>query len=113
MKKILAVLALAAMSISPAFGDEITVIETNTVGALEYISRWTYDVNLTSRSATLMRATGLAGNVTLANLLTINSELFTVTRVADGACADNYALLSVEIPNTILEVGAGVFANCI
>ena len=92
----------------------IIIPETNTVGDIDYEMFWTYELhtNSTPLTATLKKLENAVGDVTIKNIVFVNDKLYTVTNIAAGAIADNPALLSVTVPNTILEIGDEAFRNC-
>ena len=95
-----------------ASAEVITILETNTMDSVSYTTEWTYDLDRANGTAKLQRGRYLADNVKLKNIIVGNDVLFTVTSIADGALADNPALYSCTIPNSILEIGAYAFSNC-
>ena len=113
MRKSAFILAAIAVA-SSAFALTATKVETNVVDGVEFETLWTYDINIGSnpRTATLLRLEDAAGEVTLKNLISVNGTLYTVTNIADGAIADNPALLKCTVPNTILRIGAYAFSGC-
>ena len=116
MKKFLVTLAVAAFAATmPALADLATVEKTNTVDGVDFIAKWTYDLspaNTIPRTATLLHAENIVGEVTLPNLLSDGTNVWNVTTIADGALASNLGLLKVTVPNSILEIGAYAFSNC-
>ena len=75
---------------------------------------WTYELhtNSTPLTATLKKLENAVGDVTLKNIIFVDGKLYTVTNIATGAIANNPSLLSVTVPNTILEIGDEAFRNC-
>ena len=115
MKKLLTTLAIAALSSTAALAWEASVVKTNTVDGVEFITEWRYalsDSLQPPRTATLLWVDGAIGDVTIPNVLSADGAVWNVTRVADSALANNPGLLKVEVPNTILEIGAYAFSNC-
>ena len=108
----LTVSALAATFI--AYAIPVTVTETNTIDQIEFLTYWTYDIDLSSTpaTATLLKLEDASGDVTIRNLIAVNGKLCTVNKIGEGAIANNPSLLSCTIPNTILEIGAYAFSNC-
>ena len=108
----IAVAVLAAPCIAHAL--HVTVPETNKVDGVEFLTYWTYDIDVsaTPATATLTRLEDAYGNVTLRNLVVVEGRLCTVTRIGAGAIAGNPALLSCTVPNTVLEIGAYAFSDC-
>ena len=92
----------------------IIISETNTVGDIDYEMFWTYELhtNSTPLTATLKKLENAVGDVTIKNIVFVDGNLYTVTNIAAGAIADNPALLSATVPNTILEIGDEAFRNC-
>lgn len=93
---------------------DIIIPETNTVGDIKYEMLWTYELHTNSAplTATLKKLENAVGDVTIKNIVFVNGKLYTVTNIAAGAIADNPALLSVTVPNSILEIGDEAFRNC-
>jgi hypothetical protein len=115
MKKLISSLAVAAfVATMSAFADtgEVTIYKTNTVDGIDFLTKWTYTTNATPRIATLISAENVVGDVTIPNLLSDGSNVWSVTKVGNGALANNPGLLNITVPNSILEVGAYVFSNC-
>jgi hypothetical protein len=115
MKKLLATLAIAVLSTTPALAWESDVIKTNTVNGLDVITTWHYQLSdslESPRIATLTWADGAVGEVTIPNILSSGGIDWNVTKVSDRVLANQPGLLSVEVPNSILEVGAYAFENC-
>ena len=118
MKKLIATLAIAALPAVVAYatltGDTET---TNTVNGASVITKWHFelsDIDSVPRTATLLWSENVFGNVTIPNILSADNGncTWTVTKVADHAIADHPGLLSIEVPNSILEIGAYAFSNC-
>ena len=116
MKKLIVAIAIATLTSIEALAVEESVIQTKTVGDITYLTEWRYDlsdVNAVPRTATLLWAKDVIGeNVAIPNIVSDGTHAWTVTRVADNALANNPGLISVTVPNTILEIGAYAFSNC-
>lgn len=118
MKKQLAcaLLFTALAATHRASAEVITVLETNTIDSVSYTTKWTYDLDIPTRTAKLLRGRDLVGDVALKNIIVADTGsgdiLFTVASIADSALANNPALLSCTVPNTIIEIGAYAFSNC-
>ena len=115
MKKLIAALAVAALPAVAALAWESSVLKTNTINGVEFVTEWHYELSDSlepPRTATLLWVDGAVGDETIPNVLSANGVVWNVTRVADSALANNPGLLKVEIPNTILEIGAYAFSNC-
>ncbi len=107
-------IALGLCSTAQAF--IITFNEEQNVGEATTYFYWTYECNETTKTATLIKGEQLFEDVEIKNLIVISdattTNLYTVNKIAAGALANNPALLSVTVPNTILEIGDEVFRDC-
>ena len=114
MKKLITTLAIAALS-TTVLAWESSVLKTNTINGVEFITEWHYELSDSPqppRTATLLWVDGAVGEETIPNILSVDGAVWNVTRVADSALANNPGLLKVEVPNSILEIGAYAFSNC-
>ena len=117
MKKLLATLAVVILPTIAAYSFQDTVLQTNTVDGAQFVTEWHYElsdnIDTMPGTATLLWAKRVSGeNVTIPNILSDGFNMWTVTRIADGALANNPGLIKVIVPNTILEIGAYAFSNC-
>lgn len=115
MKKLIASIAVAALPATAALAWEASVYQTNKVNNAEFVTEWRYDLtdsSATPRTATLLWAKNVVSDVTIPNILADGVNQWTVTKIADRALANQPGLLSIEIPNSILEVGNYAFENC-
>lgn len=116
MKKLTTALAVAVFAATmPAFAWEASVYKTNTVDDAEFVTTWHFSISDSlqlPRTATLMWVDGAVGDVKIPDVLSADGVVWNVTKVADRAFANNTGLLSVEVPNAILEIGSYVFENC-
>ena len=115
MKKLLLAITFTTVQLSALLaGTVIYVDETNTINNVKVISHYTYDLSYDPPcGATILRARDIISEkYTIPNILQVGNQAFVVTNIADSAFADNIGLLEVEVPNTILSIGAYAFANC-
>ena len=114
MKKLITTLAITVLS-TTALAWETSILKTNTINGIEFITEWHYELSDSPqppRTATLLWVDGAVGEETIPNILSADGAVWNVTRVADSALANNPGLLKVEVPNSILEIGAYAFSNC-
>ena len=108
------VLALGLCNTAQAFTFKFN--EEQKVGEATTYFYWTYECNETTKTATLIKGEQLFGDVVVKNLIVISdattTNLYTVNKIAAGAIANNPALLSFTVPNTILEIGDEAFKDC-
>ena len=106
--------ALGLCSTAQAF--IITFNDEQSIGEATSYFYWTYECNVATKTATLIKGEQLFGDVEIKNLIVISdattTNLYTVNKIAAGALANNPALLSVTVPNTILEIGDEAFKDC-
>ncbi len=117
MKKLLSTLAVVILPTIAAYSFQDSVFQTNTVDGAQFVTEWHYElsdnIDTMPGTATLLWAKRVFGeNVTIPNILSDGFNMWTVTRIADRALANNPGLIKVTIPNTILEIGAYAFSNC-
>ena len=123
MKKLIATLVIAALPAIATHAKINVLIKTHNIDSIPYEVKYFYDCTDTApRTATLLEVKGALGNSDEGPDVEIASQLiksngtekvtWTVTGIADGACAGILGLESVEIPYTIIEIGAYAFADC-
>lgn len=73
-----------------------------------------YSFNLEYRTAVVTRRdyNTYSGNVSIPTKVTFQKRSFDVVRIDDGAFA-NSSVISVKVPNTVKEIGAYAFTNCL
>ena len=116
MKRLITAIAIAALPAVAAYADWVTVYQTNTIDSAEFVTEWSYEISSQEtlpRTATLVMAQNVAGEeVKIPNILTDGSKVWTVTGIADQALMGNPGVYKITVPNSILEIGSGAFANC-
>ena len=79
--------------------------ETATIGGIEY--------HLQNGEATVMKQTAtFSGNVVIPEKVSYNNEEYVVTSLSTSAFSDQNAITSIQLPNSIIEIGARCFSSC-
>ena len=123
MKKLIATIATAALPAITTYAEIIVVTNTHHIATIPYEVKYIYDcTDAAPRTATLLEVQGALGDSDEGSDVEIASQLiksngtetvtWTVTGIADGAISGILGLESVDIPYTILEIGAYAFADC-
>ena len=79
--------------------------ETATIGGIEY--------HLQNGEATVMKQTAtFSGNVVIPEKVSYNNEEYVVTSLSTSAFSDQNAITSIQLPNSIIEIGARCVSSC-